>query len=81
MKGVHRRKVPGVHREAAWSVRPLGELNEAIRQSQNPHSPWPLHEEASRAERENAEARKLVQPRSLRARAYRERHRNAWENT
>ena len=66
----------------AWSVRPLRELNEAVRESENPHSPWRLHEEASRAERENAEASRIRAAEiDAHARAYRDRHRNAWENT
>ena len=80
--GAPKESPPAYAQKPAWSVRPLRELNEAIRQSRNPHSPWPLHEEASRAERKSAETRRArAAAIAARARAYGDRHRNAWENT
>jgi hypothetical protein len=73
---------PAYTTKPPWSVRSLQELNEAIRQSQRPDSPWRLHEEAARAEREKVENAEAHDARIAAAeRRYRNRFRNAWENT
>ena len=66
----------------AWSVLSLRDLNSAVGREQRADDPARLRHEAQRAERRQAVAAQVAEDKAAAAaRAYRDRDRNAWENT